>query len=72
MTDWAAISALATAGETLVLPIATFASVHSANRSAHTAELALQEQHRPALVQQEQTPPRCSELTQRHLNNVTF
>jgi hypothetical protein len=49
-TDWATISSLATAGGTLVLATATFASVRSANRSARLAELALQEQVRPVLV----------------------
>jgi hypothetical protein len=48
--DWVTISSLATAGGTLVLAIATFASVRSANRSARTAEVALQEQRRPILV----------------------
>ncbi|WP_035849269.1 hypothetical protein [Kitasatospora azatica] len=38
MTDWATISSLATAGATLVLAVATFASVHSANRAARSAE----------------------------------
>lgn len=51
MSDWATISSLATAGGTLVLAVATFASVRSANRSARTAEVALQEQRRPVLVQ---------------------
>src|SRR6058998_2122627 len=50
MADWATISSLATAGGTLVLATATFASVRSANRSARVAELALQEQRRPVLV----------------------
>jgi hypothetical protein len=50
VADWATISALATAGGTLVLAGATFASVRSANRSARVAELALQEQRRPVLV----------------------
>ncbi len=51
MTDWATISSLATGGGTLVLAVATFASVRSANRSARVAELALKEQRRPVLVQ---------------------
>ena len=38
--DWATISSLATAGGTLVLAVATFASVRSANRSARVAEHA--------------------------------
>jgi hypothetical protein len=50
-TDWATISSLATAGGTLVLALATFASVRSANRSARVSEIALQEQRRPVLVQ---------------------
>jgi hypothetical protein len=50
VADWATISSLATAGGTLVLATATFASVRSANRSARVAELALQEQRRPVLV----------------------
>ncbi len=50
MADWATISSLATAGGTLVLAVATFASVRSANRSARIAEIALQEQRRPLLA----------------------
>jgi hypothetical protein len=46
-TDWATISSLATAGGTLILAIATFASVRSANRSARVAEQALREQRQP-------------------------
>jgi hypothetical protein len=49
-TDWATISSLATGAGTLVLAIATFASVRSANRSARIAELALREQRRPVLA----------------------
>ncbi len=48
---WPTIASLATAAGTLVLALATFASVRSANRSARVAELALQEQRRPVLVQ---------------------
>ena len=50
-TDWTTISSLATGGGTLVLAIATFASVRSANRSARVAEAALQEQRRPIFTQ---------------------
>ena len=50
-TDWATISSLATGAGTLVLAIATFASVRSANRSARVAEAALQEQRRPIFTQ---------------------
>ena len=38
MADWVTISSLATAGGTLVLAVATFSSVRSANRSARVAE----------------------------------
>jgi hypothetical protein len=51
MADWVTISSLATAGGTLALAGATYASVRSSNRSARLAELALQEQRRPVLVQ---------------------
>jgi hypothetical protein len=50
MADWVTISSLATAGGTLVLAAATFASVRSANRAARTAERALQVGLRPLLV----------------------
>jgi hypothetical protein len=50
MTDWVTISSLATAGGTLVLAAATFASVRSANRAARTAERALQVGLRPLLL----------------------
>lgn len=40
MMGWVTISSLATAGGTLVLAVATFASVRSANRSARSAERA--------------------------------
>jgi hypothetical protein len=50
MADWATISALATAGGTLVLAVATFASVKSANRSARVAERALMIGLRPVFV----------------------
>jgi hypothetical protein len=49
--SWPTIASLATAAGTLILAVATFASVRSANRSARLAELALQEQRRPVLVQ---------------------
>ena len=50
-TDWATISSLATGAGTLVLAIATFASVRSANRSNRVAQEALQEQRRPIFSQ---------------------
>src|SRR5579884_3903909 len=48
--SWTEISSLATGAGTLVLAVATFASVRSANRSARIAEIALQEQRRPVLA----------------------
>jgi hypothetical protein len=50
MADWVTISSLATAGGTLVLAVATFSSVKSANRSARTAERSLLAGLRPLLV----------------------
>jgi hypothetical protein len=50
-TDWPTISSLVTGAGTLVLAVATFAAVRSANRSARIAETALQEQRRPLLAQ---------------------
>lgn len=50
MADWVTISSLATAGGTLVLAAATFASVRSANRAARVAERSLLLGLRPVLV----------------------
>lgn len=50
MADWVTISALATAGGTLVLALATFASVRSANRAARVAERSLLVGLRPLLM----------------------
>jgi hypothetical protein len=50
-TDWPTISSLVTGAGTLVLAVATFAAVRSANRSARIAETALAEQRRPLLAQ---------------------
>ena len=49
MFNWETASSLATAGGTLVLAVATFSSVRSANRSARSAERALQVGLRPVL-----------------------
>lgn len=57
MADWATISSLATAGGTLVLAVATFSAVKSSNRSARIAEIALEEQRRPLLVQSRREDP---------------
>ena len=48
--NWQTISALATAGGTLVLAVATFSAVRSSNRSARVAEQALRTGMRPLLV----------------------
>ena len=72
MADWTTISALATAGGTLVLAVATFASVRSANAAARTAERTLQAGLRPLLF-----PSRFDDPVQkitwvdRHLTKVT-
>jgi hypothetical protein len=57
VTDWSTIASLATAGGTLILAVATFASIRSANRSARiseqaarTAERSLMAGQRPLLV----------------------
>ena len=50
MADWVTISALSTAGGTLVLAGAAFASVRSANRAARVAEQSLLVNLRPLLV----------------------
>lgn len=50
MADTATIASLATAGGTLVLAIATFASTRSANRSARIAERSLDLGLRPVLI----------------------
>jgi hypothetical protein len=64
VTDWATASSLATAGGTLVLAVATFASIRSANRSARiaeraarTAERSLLAGQRPLLVNSRLTDP---------------
>ncbi len=58
MADWATISSLATAGGTLVLALATFSSVRSANRAARAAERSLLAGLRPLLMPSRiQDPP---------------
>ena len=51
MADWVTISALASAGGTLVLAGVTVASVRSANRAARVAERSLLAAQQPLLVQ---------------------
>jgi hypothetical protein len=48
--DWSTASSLATGAGTLVLAVATFSSVRSANRAARVAEQALMVNLRPLLV----------------------
>jgi hypothetical protein len=50
MADWVTISSIATASGTLVLAVATFSSVRSANRSARVAERSLLAGLRPMLI----------------------
>lgn len=49
-TDWVTLSSLATAAATLVLALATFASVRSANRATRVAERSLLAGLRPLLL----------------------
>jgi hypothetical protein len=58
--DWSTAASLATAGGTLVLGVATFASVRSANRAGRVAERALQVNQRPLLM-----PSRLTDATQK-------
>lgn len=60
MADWVTISSLATAGGTLVLAVATFSSVKSANRSARVAERSFMIGMRPVLI-----PSREDDLLER-------
>jgi hypothetical protein len=60
MADWATISSLATAGGTLVLALATFGSIRSANRAARVAERSLLAGLRPVLI-----PSRDEDPTER-------
>lgn len=57
MADWVTISSLATAGGTLVLAVATFSSVKSANRSARVAERSLLAGVRPLLIPSREDDP---------------
>ena len=49
--DWTAAASIATAGATLVLALATFASVRSANKAARAAERSLLAGIQPLLLQ---------------------
>jgi hypothetical protein len=58
MADTSTIASLATAGGTLILAVATFASTRSANRAARVSEQALQVGMRPVLFNaRPQDPP---------------
>ncbi len=66
-TNWSTISSLATAGGTLVLGIATFAAVRSANRSARIAERSFQIGLRPVLTPSRlEDPPQKVMFADRH------
>ncbi len=58
--DWSNISSLATGGGTLVLAVATFAAVRSANRAARAAERSLLAGLRPLMV-----PSRLDDVEQK-------
>ncbi len=60
MIDWATVSSLATGFGTLVLAIATFQAVRSANKAARVAEQALLVGVRPLLV-----PSRLDDIQQK-------
>ena len=60
MTDWATISSIVTGGSTLVLAVATFSAVRSANRAARVAEEALLVGVRPLLL-----PSRLDDVQQK-------
>jgi hypothetical protein len=67
VTNWATVSSLATAGGTLVLAVATFASVRSANRAARAAERAMLDGLRPLLVPSRlHDPPEKISFVDRH------
>jgi len=67
MIDWVTISSLATAAGTLVLAVATFAAVRSANRAARVAEESLLDGLRPLLVSSRfQDPPEKISFADRH------
>jgi hypothetical protein len=65
--DWATVSSIATAAGTLVLAIATFASVRSASRAARVAERTLLAGLRPVLApaRREDPPQKVGFVDQR-------
>lgn len=50
MTDWPTVASLVSAGSTLVLSVATFSAIRSANRSAKAAEQTVLSNLRPVLA----------------------
>jgi hypothetical protein len=65
--DWTTVSSLATAGGTLVLAVATFSAVRSANRSARIAERAFEIGLRPILAPSRlEDPPQKVMFRDRH------
>jgi hypothetical protein len=65
--NWTTVSSLATAGGTLVLAVATFSAVRSANRSARIAERAFEIGLRPILAPSRlQDPPQKVMFRDRH------
>ena len=61
VTDWSTIASVATAGGTLVLAVATFASIRSANRSARISERSTRISERSARTAER----RCSRASAR-------
>jgi hypothetical protein len=57
LADAATIASFATAGGTLALAVATFASIRSANRSARVAERSLLAAQRPILIPSHEDDP---------------
>jgi hypothetical protein len=65
--DWTDVASLATAGGTLVLAVATFAAVRSANRSARIAERSFEIGLRPILAPSRlEDPPQKVMFRDRH------
>jgi hypothetical protein len=65
--DWSDVASLATAGGTLVLAVATFAAVRSANRSARIAERSFEIGLRPILAPSRlEDPPQKVMFRDRH------
>jgi hypothetical protein len=65
--NWTTVSSLATAGGTLVLAVATFSAVRSANRAARIAERAFQIGLRPILAPSRlEDPPQKVMFRDRH------